>query len=694
MKKILLILGIAAMSAACSNNPEEGIGNSGNGNNNGNKQVKGLSFTAAIETTRTSLEILPDASDVTLGWKCTEHGGQGIGIFALPEAGEAHNNKHHYPEECGESCNFAADGENNAIMLDAGCASADIVAYYPFNGSCADSGAILMEVPDTQIFDGDNPAKMSMVAKATAADVDSPIALTFRNIFSTVVFGLKGYGVTLRSMVIEPVDESALVTPISGSGTLDAAKYDASESYNSTNLFTGDGAPLTLTASTKSITVNFGGEGLTLTNEIAKVPVGMLPFVIPAGGMKLTFTDSEQRVFSKTVWSGKAGTDIASNKMIYQKLDDIDNKHFTPVSSLYLFGSVVAGAVNGWNPDEAAELTPVDGQDGKFRFEGYLKAGEFKFLVNERGYYSNFIMPEQNGTILSESGEGPAVRVPYSSNSVNDKKWSVPNAEAGFYEITVDVNAGTIGYVRTRQIETIRLVGEEAALPGTAWNIPTAPEFTETDGLFVCEAEIGGSDSENCEVKFMVNCTDWGQEDQGLHHIIATTSDQGLRLGARMLKHVEGSIDRKWKFNNANAGHYRITIDPATLDVKFERMLWIWTGEGVGEYIVPSNVYIIGALVDWNISESIELLPAAVQKFEGTFTIPASGSRDFKFFVNKKEFNNNYNFTAAAENTPVANGTFPMRIADSNDHKWQVGEETVCKIEVDVHNMAVTFTKQ
>lgn len=153
-----------------------------------------------------------------------------------------------------------------------------------------------------------------MVARAVGISQLGNVELLFTNLHATLTFGLKGEG-TLASMEIGPADAGATIS-LAGDATCDLTAQSVVPEV------TGNTSP--------SIKVEFTG-GLRLSAAETRVSIGTLPFSVPDGGLRLTFTNSDGEIFVKTVWASKNGTPITANSQIYTLLSDFAPGDFTSV---------------------------------------------------------------------------------------------------------------------------------------------------------------------------------------------------------------------------------------------------------------------------------------------------------------------------------------------------------------------------
>ena len=111
--------------------------------------------------------------------------------------------------------------------------------------------------------------------------------------------------------------------------------------------------------------------------------------------------------------------------------------YYPEYEHVYMIGAASPG---GWKLSEAYDLTWIEGT-AKFVYEGYMKAGDFKFAAGARDWNAPFFMaPTENQDNLS-IGSMQLVQ----PGGV-DYKWVITEANAGNWRITLDIDALTIKF--------------------------------------------------------------------------------------------------------------------------------------------------------------------------------------------------------------------------------------------------------
>lgn len=116
-----------------------------------------------------------------------------------------------------------------------------------------------------------------------------------------------------------------------------------------------------------------------------------------------------------------------------------EKKHDLPIKAVWMTGSATA---TEWDTPFEIAFNPVE-KEGTFVWEGHLNTGEIKFpLSNTNGFECDYLMPEENGTLVTEAHK--MVRKNYPDSGKNDYKWKVE--EAGKYKISLNVIDMTVKF--------------------------------------------------------------------------------------------------------------------------------------------------------------------------------------------------------------------------------------------------------
>ena len=302
-KYMIAVIGMGFLTAGCSTDSIEGESKTPGKNNT---EVPFSGSVVQIATRTVFDHENASQGSISTIWELSDE----IGIFA-----DGCDNFRYKATANDVSTGFAPYDEQNRITVAEGSPSYDFYAYYPYNASVGARDRLACSVPAKQFFaEGNNTAKSFMVARAVGISQLGNVELLFTNLHATLTFGLKGEG-TLASMEIGPADAGVTIS-LAGDATCDLTAQSV--------------IPEVTGNTSSSIKVEFTG-GLRLSATETRVSIGTLPFTVPDGGLKLTFTNSDGEIFVKTVWASKNGTPIAANSQIYTLLSDLAPGDFASV---------------------------------------------------------------------------------------------------------------------------------------------------------------------------------------------------------------------------------------------------------------------------------------------------------------------------------------------------------------------------
>lgn len=128
-------------------------------------------------------------------------------------------------------------------------------------------------------------------------------------------------------------------------------------------------------------------------------------------------------------------------EITFEKKPKIEIPDDLPIKAVWMTGSATA---TQWDtPFKIAfQYNPVE-KKGTFVWEGHLNPGEIKFpLSNTQGFECDYLMPEENGTLVTEAHK--MVRKNYPDSGENDYKWKVE--VAGKYKISLNVIDMTVKF--------------------------------------------------------------------------------------------------------------------------------------------------------------------------------------------------------------------------------------------------------
>lgn len=128
-------------------------------------------------------------------------------------------------------------------------------------------------------------------------------------------------------------------------------------------------------------------------------------------------------------------------EITFEKKPKIEIPDDLPIKAVWMTGSATA---TQWDtPFKIAFQYNPDEKKGTFVWEGHLDPGEIKFpLSNTEGFECDYLMPEVNGTSVTEAEK--MERRNYPDSGMNDFKWKVD--EACNYKISLNVIDMTVKF--------------------------------------------------------------------------------------------------------------------------------------------------------------------------------------------------------------------------------------------------------
>ncbi len=303
---------------------------------------------------------------------------------------------------------------------------------------------------------------------------------------------------------------------------------------------------------------------------------------------------------------------------------------YTPVSeTLYIIGDA---APNGWNADNATALARTD--NGIFSWTGELKAGEFKFILNQGEFLPSYNNNGKGGLVLRTDDDQP------------DDKFSI--TEAGYYRLDVNLLALTIAVTPTEgvvpEFPELFFVGEE-----TDWNFnPMTP-----DPLDPFIFKIGVFFTKGGEFKFGTTAGSWENMFKATQPN-APYTDQSMEL-------VKGfDPDNKWYLNADETNRaYRISVDTRTGQ---QRMM-------MREFTLFTEMYLVGSAAPcgWDLGNATPMTMDPSDPYIFTWT-GALTEGELKFSADKQSDWNGAWFLAptdGAEPTGTAQQVIFINKSDS-----------------------------
>ncbi|MBD8390368.1 SusF/SusE family outer membrane protein [Dysgonomonas sp. BGC7] len=231
-----------------------------------------------------------------------------------------------------------------------------------------------------------------------------------------------------------------------------------------------------------------------------------------------------------------------------------ESEYYPEYERIFMVGDATP---NGWDINSAFEFTWTKGTD-EFVYEGLLSTGRMKFPLEERSWFTSFLMPMT--TVETDLSKTQMQVVP--TGGV-DNQWEI--TEAAFYRITLNLEKKTIIFEKYGELiypkyKRIFMVGD--ATPN-GWDIDTAYEFKWqiNTSLFVFEGYLNPG-----EMKFPLEERSWFTS-----FLMPMENRQEDLSNTAMQEIPTGGVDNKWIITNATAGNYKLTLDVEKMTIKFEK---------------------------------------------------------------------------------------------------------------------------
>lgn len=246
---------------------------------------------------------------------------------------------------------------------------------------------------------------------------------------------------------------------------------------------------------------------------------------------------------------------------------------YTPVTStLYLVGDATP---NGWNADNATEMKRTD--NGKFTWEGTLRAGSLKFLTTLGEWIPSYNKAADGSLVLRNSFDEP------------DEQWQI--TEPHFYKISVDLLNHSISIImadgETPAFDNLYFVGQP-----TGWGFVQMTKDPLDPFLFRYNRYFDQGDGG--EFKFGTAAGSW-------ENMLKATQPNAPYTDTSM-SFIKGyDPDNKWFLKDSETGKaYKICVDIRT---NKERMM-------MREFVPYQMIYLVGDATPngWDIGNATPMM--------------------------------------------------------------------------------------
>lgn len=341
---------------------------------------------------------------------------------------------------------------------------------------------------------------------------------------------------------------------------------------------------------------------------------------------------------------------------------------YKPVSNqLFIVGNATSAE---WDITKAIALAASNTHRGQFIYQGMLKAGNFKFAVDQDACFCQDFYTK-NATddtkiVYNQGGSG------------DDLQWEI--TEPAQYKVTVDLLNLTISIDKfdAAPYDKLFIVGDASP---SGWDPQNPVAFTqnpENSFQFTLKAELTPG-----ELKISTFKGDWCDGEW----LNAATENAELTATNYIVTQGCNGPDNKWVVSEATKGRYKITVDFSAQSIVFEKLT-------APEF---ANLYMVGNATesDWNIASPVAFVQDATDPFvfvyEGALT-----EGELKISTFQGDWCDGKWLNAAQENADLSTGFIRTTGCDGPDNKWIVGaaETGNYKITVNLFEDTIVFEKK
>lgn len=334
-------------------------------------------------------------------------------------------------------------------------------------------------------------------------------------------------------------------------------------------------------------------------------------------------------------------------------IQTIKLKTHKPITkTLYLIGDATP---NGWNADNATELSAIRNTPKGFTWTGRLNPGRFKFITTLGKFAPSYNKGDDNTKLyLRENGDDPY-----------DQQFEV--TEGGNYKITLNLISLAIYIEKTEGAEFTELwfVGN-----ATGWNFKSMTVDPLDPFIFHYNENL----SEGGEFKIGTVAGSWDA-------VFFRPETNGAGVESTKAVKWAGDPDNKW---NIPGGVYKIALD--TREMKIH----------IAPFTPYTMIYLVGdaSANGWDIGNA-----TAMSAGDTPYKFKWSGSLntgELKFTCDKQSDWNGAWFTAVQADMP-ANGQVQQTVFTAKgaglDYKWKITQAGSYTIELDQLKETVIIKK-
>lgn len=213
----------------------------------------------------------------------------------------------------GEEVRFSHASDEDLVVAMSTDHNFKFHAYFPYSESNTDMSAIRAEVPSKQYYSKNGGKYGLYVASKQVTTIVPTVKFDFKGVFSTIELHVPNDIIdsdgnsAIRSLTLQPAVPENFDGVLADGGT-----------YNlESGVFTSNAG-----MQANKIEIDFGNEGIVLTDAYTKISIAVAPFTVPEGGMSVVIKDMDEKetTFNILAQESDKGTVLAAGEVLTQYL--------------------------------------------------------------------------------------------------------------------------------------------------------------------------------------------------------------------------------------------------------------------------------------------------------------------------------------------------------------------------------------
>ena len=226
------------------------------------------------------------------------------------------------PVSAGNTVNLIKKTAEDNILSYAGDHNFKFSAFLPFSAYDGDLTSLNASVPS--VVDYSNKTRALQVAHATKTSVVAPTAFDFKCFAANMVMNIPG---TILGDDKLPVLKSLEIN------AYDPDAFDGMLAFDATYDLTTGSLTVVEGSAKRTMTIDFGTEGLALKTGYTPVSFDVAPFTMPSGGLIVTITDIDGNKVDSEVFINNGGTEYKAGQTIEVNLTRSGEDGIVPCTS-------------------------------------------------------------------------------------------------------------------------------------------------------------------------------------------------------------------------------------------------------------------------------------------------------------------------------------------------------------------------